>query len=251
MADARRLAQVFSNLLNNASKFTPRGGHISLVARRNGANAEVVVTDTGIGISAEMLPRVFDLFAQGQGRTERAHGGLGVGLALVKRLVELHHGDVVGRSDGEGKGAAFKVRLPLLSHAKLGAVGANDDVAEAAAERCLVIDDNREAADSLAELLTLMGHEARVAYDGKRALEVCEDFAPTLVLADLEMPEMSGYVLAHRLRSCLGDRPMLVALTGLAGDESRRRSAEAGFDYHLMKPVDIESINALIESNRR
>jgi PAS domain S-box-containing protein len=251
MADARRLAQVFANLLNNAAKFTAEGGKIRLIARRTDGRAEVIVSDNGIGMSAELLPRVFDLFAQANPRSDRTHGGLGVGLALVKRLVELHGGEVTARSEGLGKGSEFEVHLPLLPHAKLSSVSDESEPAERDGERVLVVDDNRDAADSLCDLLKLMGNEVAVAYDGKSALAMCEAFAPTLILIDIEMPAMDGYSLAQQLRPCLHGRPMLVALTGLSGDESRRRSTAAGFDYHLVKPVDIESLNALIAANRR
>ena len=245
MADTRRLTQVFSNLLNNAAKFTPDGGRIRLEARRLDHHSEVVVGDDGVGIDAQMLPRIFDLFAQaGDPHDRRTHGGLGIGLALVKRLVELHHGTVAAYSDGPGHGATFVVRLPLFP---AGRAASQDESART--DRVLVVDDNRDAADCLGELMKMFGTELEVVYDGAAAIASCASFEPTLALLDLGMPGMDGYAVAEKMRELRGAALTLVAVTAWSDEETRRRTREAGFDHHLVKPVGFESIRALMQAN--
>lgn len=245
--DLTRLAQVVSNLLNNAAKYTPRGGHIELWAGierpEPGAPpwAVVRVTDDGTGISADMLPRVFDLFAQVDRTLDRAQGGLGIGLSLVRRLVEMHGGTIAARSEGLGRGSTFTVRLPLASAGEDGAAG--EAVARpegrAAARRVLVVDDNLDAAETLAMLLSLQGHEATTAHSGPEALEAARARRPEVVFLDIGMPGMDGYEVARRLRAdpALAGTT-LVALTGWGSEDDKRRSQDAGFDVHLTKPVE-------------
>jgi signal transduction histidine kinase/ActR/RegA family two-component response regulator len=248
--DGVRLAQVFSNLLNNAAKYTDPHGTIEVAARRDGDAVVVSVKDSGTGIPADMLPRVFELFTQVDGATNRAHGGLGIGLTLVKNLVEMHGGSIDAKSDGPGKGSEFVVRLPLSSSA---AADVPKPAAPASAplspRRVLVVDDNRDAADSLAMLLRLLGATVRVVNGGRDALKLLDDYVPDIMLLDIGMPGMDGYEVARRVRerSELND-VTLVALTGWGQDEDRRRSRSAGFDHHLIKPADVGEIKALLAS---
>jgi signal transduction histidine kinase/ActR/RegA family two-component response regulator len=249
-ADLIRLAQVLANLLNNAAKFTPEGGRICLTAQRENGEAVISVRDTGMGIPAEVLPHIFDLFTQGQRSLDRSQGGLGIGLTLVRRLVELHGGSVQAFSQGPGKGSEFIVRLPLAAESQSqpsapdAAAGAN---ASTATHRILIVDDNRDAADSLAVLLRLQGHEVQVAYDGVIALAVAATFRPEIVLLDIGLPGMSGYEVAHRLRQePASAEVLLVAVTGYCQEEDRRRSQEAGFNAHLVKPVCPDTLHALL-----
>ncbi len=246
-ADATRLAQVIANLLNNAAKYTEPRGRIWLTAERQGGEAIVRIRDTGVGIPSEMLPRVFDLFTQVEPSLDRSRGGLGIGLTLVKSLVELHGGTVEAASPGRGRGSEFTVRLPALpDEGPRGARAApNDNDAEgpsgrarAKPRRVLVVDDSRDAADSLAMVLRLLGHDARAIYDGQAALRAVEAACPDVVFLDLGMPGMSGYDVAGRLRAWPGLPPVrLVALTGWGAEEDHRRTKEAGFDHHFVKPV--------------
>ncbi|WP_139559712.1 ATP-binding protein [Methylotetracoccus oryzae] len=251
-ADPSRLVQIFSNLLNNAAKYTDAGGQISITAERQGSEVAVSVRDTGIGIPAEMLPKVFDLFAQVDRTLGRAQGGLGIGLALVRRLVEMHGGRVDVRSDGAGQGSEFLVHLPLAVEPT---VGIESPAASRAASigvsagRLLVVDDSRDAADTLALLLQTSGAEVRVAYDGPSALKVVSEFKPAAVLLDLGMPGMDGYETARRIRELPGGTEMvLIALTGWGQDDDRRRTREAGFDHHLVKPVNFSLLQTLLAS---
>jgi CheY-like chemotaxis protein len=248
-ADPNRLAQVFLNLLNNSAKYTPQGGHVWLVAERQGGEAVVRVRDTGVGIAAEMLPRVFELFTQVEGSLERSHGGLGIGLSLVRRLVEMHGGTVEARSEGLGKGSEFVVRLPALARPADEQPPAPGNDAEAAAptRRILVVDDNRDSALSLAMMLSLMGNETRTAHDGPEGLEAAAAFRPDVLLLDIGLPKMNGYDVCRRLRDQpWGKSIVIVALTGWGQEEDRRRSREAGFDHHLVKPVDPPVLEALL-----
>ena len=237
--DLTRLAQVFSNLLHNAAKYTPRKGRIQLTARREGASAVITVQDNGVGIPREDLPALFSLFARGAPSSSR--GGLGIGLGLARRLVEMHHGRIEARSEGPGRGSAFVVTLPLCDPqtdrrdsagpAKAGAPGVR--------LRVLVVDDNRDAAESLSLLLMVEGHEARVAHDGEEALREAAAFHPDVVLLDVGLPGMSGHELARRLRQGPAfRRTLLVALTGWGQPADRELSRRAGCDLHLVKPVD-------------
>ncbi len=250
--DAVRLAQVFSNLLNNSAKYTEPGGDISLTAQVDDGQVVVRVADTGIGIPAESLPQVFEMFSQVERNLNRAQGGLGIGLTLVRRLVEMHGGSVEAHSAGPEKGSEFVVRLPTVAPAPAEAAPRDEPApaAEAAApSRVLVVDDNLDAAKSLAALLKMQGHEVRVAYDGRSALELAAGFLPQFVLLDIGMPGMDGYEVARRLRTIPNlQRARLAALTGWGQPEDRRRSAEAGFDYHLVKPVEPQRLQELLES---
>jgi PAS domain S-box-containing protein len=249
-ADATRLAQVLLNLLNNAAKYTEPGGHIGLSAEREGQQVILRVQDTGIGIAREMVPRIFDLFVQVDRSLERAQGGLGIGLTLVQRLVQLHGGSVEAHSDGPGKGSAFTIRLPVVSVPKPGAPARQGNRAASKTpmrRRILVVDDNRDAANSLAMLLKLMGHEVATAHDGLQALETIQTFQPHVALLDLGMPKLNGYDAARRIRELWNkDRIVLIALTGWGQEEDRRRTREAGFDHHLVKPVDVEALQQLL-----
>jgi PAS domain S-box-containing protein len=254
--DVTRLAQVFSNLFNNAAKYTEPGGHISLTAERRENEAVVTVRDTGVGIPGEMLKRVFDLFTQVDRSRERAQGGLGIGLTLVQRLVELHGGSVEAQSEGPGRGSAFVVRLPLApSKDAVDAVPAPPPPPRAGPSpprRILVVDDNVDAAQSLATLLRLGGHEVRVTHDGPAALSEARAFVPEVVLLDIGMPGMDGYEVARRLRRAPETNgALLVAQTGWGQDEDHRRSREAGFAAHLVKPLDPDALEQLLARERR
>jgi two-component system, chemotaxis family, CheB/CheR fusion protein len=250
-ADHVRLAQVFSNLLINAAKYTDPGGQIHLRAAREGAELVVAIRDNGIGISADMMPRLFKMFEQAQGSLGRAEGGLGIGLSLVRGLVTLHGGSVEARSDGPGTGSEFIVRLPV--DAPVG--GAPDrDVAEQSCSsgggfKILVVDDNRDAADSCATLLELSGHHVQTAYTGRRALELAESFRPHVLLLDIGLPDFDGYQLAATIRAApWGRATVLIAVTGWGQEEDRRRALEAGCDHHLTKPLAAETLESLLQS---
>jgi CheY-like chemotaxis protein len=238
-ADPVRLSQVFLNLLNNASKYTERAGRICLSARRDASDVVVSVADTGIGISAEHLPEVFRMFAQVGPSLERGQGGLGIGLALARGLVEMHGGSIEAHSAGVGKGSEFVVRLPVLSEVPASTPApAVEDAAEGAGRRILVADDNRDNAQSLAMLLQLRGNEVETVYDGLEAVEAVERYHPDVVLLDIGMPKMDGYAACRLIREQPGGRDIrIIALTGWGQDEDRRKSKEAGFDDHLVKPV--------------
>ena len=252
-ADPVRLSQVVANLLNNSAKYTPGGGKISLAVVEDEGDVVISVRDTGVGIPAEMLPRVFELFTQVDRTRKHSQGGLGIGLALVKSLVEMHRGRVEARSEGLGHGSEFIVRLPLLTAAS----GSPGDTALAAGSRgenlprrrVLIVDDNRDAAESLALLLQLSGYDVRTAHDGLSALQTLDDYTPAVVLLDIGMPGMDGYEVARRVREKPGLQDiLLVALTGWGQEEDRRRSNQAGFDRHLVKPVDPEVLHGLLAS---
>lgn len=247
-ADPIRLAQVFLNLLNNAAKYTKRGGHIWLTADREGSDAIVSVRDNGIGIPAEMLPRIFEMFTQVDRSLEQSQGGLGIGLTLVRRLVDLHDGTIEARSDGPDQGSEFVVRLPLIPP-PLEPPPASDGlrVAALSGSRILVVDDNKDSADSLGMLLRLKANEIRTAYDGMEAVKVAETFRPELVLLDIGLPKLNGYDVARRIRQQPWGRDViLVALTGWGQDEDRRRSQEAGFNFHIVKPVELAALEGLL-----
>lgn len=256
-ADATRLAQVLSNLLNNAAKYTEAAGRIDLIAGQLEGEVCLCVRDTGIGIAPEMLPRVFDLFLQAESSPDRSQGGLGVGLTLVRQLVELHGGTVEARSEGLGRGTEMMVRLAALpepalasapdsSGSRLPESGAGEQL------KILVVDDNKDSAESLAALLMLSGHEARTAYDGLSALEEAQTFLPDVMLLDIGLPKLDGYEVAHRLREDPErNRMMLLAMTGYGQEEDRRRTRDAGFDHHLVKPVDLDKLRELLLSVRR
>jgi CheY-like chemotaxis protein len=258
-ADSTRLDQIFGNLLNNASKFTPHGGHCRVTAElvTDGPEApgEVVVRvrDDGDGMAPETLPRVFDLFMQADRSYDRKGGGLGIGLTLVRRLVELHGGSVEARSEGLGQGSELAVRLPILAPTnreseRRGSPEPALAPAAAALRRVLVVDDNVDAADSLALLLSLRGHEVAVAYDGPAALKTAGTFHPEAVLLDIGLPGLDGYQVASRLRRRRRtSKALLLALTGYGQEEDQLRSRRAGFDHHLTKPVDPQAIYDLLD----
>jgi PAS domain S-box-containing protein len=248
--DLTRLIQSVGNLLNNAAKYTPDGGHIELWARAEGGEAIVGVTDDGAGISAEMLPRVFDLFTQVDQTLNRARGGLGIGLSLVRKLVELHGGTVEAQSDGLGRGSTFRIRLPLAAarsaEASAGATHRPPSL-RPRVRRILVVDDNVDAAELLAAVLKLTGHQTRTAHDGYEALATAEDFRPDAIFLDIGLPGIDGYEVAKRLRAAPGFGAMLVALTGWGAEDDKRHAKEAGFDFHLTKPVERAQIEDLLE----
>jgi PAS domain S-box-containing protein len=247
--DRARLTQSLSNVLHNAAKYTDAGGAITLVVTASGEHLELAVRDTGIGISEQLLPHVFDLFVQSERPLDRAEGGLGIGLSIVKGLVAMHDGTVKATSAGAGCGSTFTIRLPRI-------------VAPAASEprprlrstgkrRVLIVDDNVDAADSLAMLLRLDGHEAEAAYSAASALEAVERWRPEVVLLDVGLPEIDGYEIARRLRA---SNPVsgirLIALTGYGRDEDRERARAAGFDDHLLKPADMDALQRLLVRER-
>ena len=248
-ADALRMEQVLMNLLSNAVKYTPEGGGISISAQPHGGEIELRVRDSGIGIASATLPRVFDLFVRAEARGEEGpHRGMGVGLALVKKLVELHGGRVEVHSGGLGKGSEFVVKLPApTERGRFADLPRQVEAPPAGrALRVLVVDDNRDAADSLALLLEIAGHEARAAYTGREALSLARELRPDVILLDLGMPGMDGYEVASRLRRDPATRGVtLIALTGWGQEADRKRSAEAGFDRHLTKPVAFEVVQRL------
>jgi signal transduction histidine kinase/CheY-like chemotaxis protein len=251
--DSVRLTQVFSNLLNNAAKYTPSGGRLRLSCAQEGLEALVRVADSGVGIAPEMLDSIFDMFVQVNGTDRAAQGGLGIGLTLVKSLVELHGGRVHAESAGLGRGATFEVRLPLLAAAVLAEPVEVRRSADGPAETdpfggsVLVVDDNQDAADSLGELLGAMGMGVQVAYSGEQALQVAAGWHFDIAVLDIGMPGMDGCELARRLRARPGREDVkLIALTGWGQDSDRERFASAGFDHHLLKPVDPAALLELL-----
>jgi PAS domain S-box-containing protein len=250
-ADAVRLAQVFANLLINAAKYTEPGGHLQLRASEEKHEVVVVVADDGMGIAAEMMPRLFTLFAQAHAARGRTQDGLGVGLSLVRGLVELHGGSVQARSSGAGQGSEFTVRLPVGAPVREGpgADAAADHGAGGTALKVLVVDDSRDAADICATLLELSGHRVQTAYSGRRALEVAEAFRPHVLLLDIGLPDLDGYQLARTIRAApWGQHAQLVAVTGWGQEEDRRRALEVGFDHHLTKPVAADELDGLLRA---
>ena len=246
-ADSLRLSQILSNLLTNAAKYSDPGSHIEVVATAQGETLSLSVKDDGIGIAPESMTGIFEMFSQIGGVTGRSDGGLGIGLALVKGLTELHGGTVEARSAGLGLGSEFIVRLPLLSGHRATSPPAADLAPRPERRRILIADDNADAAESLSMLLELAGHEVRVASLGRDALSLAKTFRPDTALLDIGMPDLSGYEVARELRREPGPtRIQLIALTGWGHEEDRRRAREAGFDHHLTKPVDASELEALI-----
>jgi len=255
-ADFARLSQVLSNLLNNASKYTGEGGRIELTATASEGEATITVRDNGAGIEPHLLDKVFELFVQGERALDRGQGGLGIGLTLVKRLVELHQGRVEASSDGPGRGATFTVTLPCISAVETSQQrGAHPAAPRPSSEvygrRVLVVDDNVDAAESTAAFLRLEGHEVKAVHDGLQALASLKVFDPHVVVLDIGLPGLDGYAVARQLRG-RGDTShvLLIALTGYGQKEDRTRAAEAGFDYHFVKPADPREIQAAIERGR-
>ena len=250
--DGVRLTQVFSNLLNNAAKYTPEGGRIEVFIAQEGLHAVVRIKDNGAGIPPQMLGSIFDMFVQVSGTARAAQGGLGIGLTLVKSLVELHGGQVSARSDGLNKGSEFAVSLPLLER-RTPVADATHAIAESAVARhsILVVDDNRDAAESLAALLDILGARTAVAFNGADALAKADSFRPSLAILDIGMPGMDGCELAKRLRGHpQHSGTALIALTGWGQPDDRVRIAQAGFDHHLLKPVDMAQLSAALQRLR-
>jgi signal transduction histidine kinase/two-component SAPR family response regulator len=249
--DCMRLTQAIANVLGNAAKYTDAGGSIVLQVCARARDVEIRVRDTGIGIPAEVLPKIFDLFTQLDQRMERPQSGLGIGLALVRRLVEMHGGSVSAHSEGAGRGSEFVICLPLMTPAVLPAVGdqltAEYQAARPQHRRILVADDNLDALESLAALLALNGHEVHRAQDGAAALQAAMRHRPEVIFLDIGMPQMDGYEVARRIRAHeWGKELLLIAVTGWGQESDRQRSFAAGFDFHLVKPVDLEKLNQLL-----
>jgi PAS domain S-box-containing protein len=250
-ADSTRLAQLIGNLLNNACKFTPPGGRISLDVTQENNEAVVRVVDNGIGIPPEQLATIFEMFVQGDTSLERAQSGLGIGLTLVRQLAEMHGGAVEARSGGKGQGAEFLVRLPIQDQSPQNESGSPRNTSDSRKSfgRILVVDDNRDAAQSLARLLEVQGNTTMTAFDGVEALEAGAAFEPDVVLLDIGLPRLNGYDAARQIRQEPWGRDVaLIALTGWGKDEDRRRSSEAGFDKHLVKPVQLDELNSLLQT---
>ncbi|MGI8882925.1 MAG: hybrid sensor histidine kinase/response regulator, partial [Pyrinomonadaceae bacterium] len=259
-ADLTRIAQIFLNLLNNAAKYTPPAGKIWLIAEKESNEAVVRVRDTGIGIPPEMLSNIFDMYSQIENVSSQTRSGLGIGLNVVKKLVEMHGGTIQAFSAGENKGSEFTLRLPLAeeqspaaesdngtlqpANLKMPENGANRPSKE---KRILVVDDNADAAKMLEFLLSGEGHEVRTALDGETGIETAKTFQPDICLLDIGLPTMNGYDLARILREMM-PQVMLIALTGWGQTEDRRRSDDAGFNHHLVKPVELETLKTLVEN---
>ena len=251
-ADFARLSQVVANLLNNASKFTGEGGRIELTASATQGEACITVRDNGAGIDPELLPKVFQLFVQGERALDRGQGGLGIGLTLVQRLVELHGGRVAATSEGLGRGATFSVTLPCIAAVEpRRPAPPAAKAADVYGRRVLVVDDNVDAAESTAAFLRLEGHEVKAVHDGLQALASLKVFDPHVVVLDIGLPGLDGYAVARQLRE-RGDTShvLLIALTGYGQKEDRARAADAGFDYHFVKPADPREIQLAIERGR-
>ena len=251
-ADPVRLAQVLANLLNNAAKYTNNGGQIWLTARVEQGQAVISVRDNGIGIPVAMQPLIFEMFAQVDRDAGRSQGGLGIGLTLVRSLIEMHGGTVEVASGGEGSGSEFVVRLPLPTDAEIRPTDGGRPLASVISpQRVLVVDDNRDSAVSLGMLLKFLGAEVEVAHSGADALAALERFHPAVVLLDLGMPEMDGFEVAARIRQQPAHQNvLLIALTGWGQEEDRRKTHAAGFNHHLVKPADITSLQSLLSAQR-
>ncbi len=248
--DKARLTQVFTNLLNNAAKYTEKGGRVWLSTRLEDDMAVISVKDTGVGISPELLPAVFDLFTQANRSLDRSQGGLGVGLTLVRRLVEMHGGTVQASSEGLGRGSEFTVRIPAITEAVANTPGdtatSNEGQPDQGSLRVVVVDDNVDGADTLADLIGILGHEVRVAYDGPTGIGAVRAFDPDLVLLDIGLPGMDGYEVARRLHSNGEGRPVLVAVSGYGQESDRGHAREAGFAHHCVKPVGFDTLQEVL-----
>ena len=246
-ADSTRLEQVLVNLLTNAAKYTRPGGRIDLSATRRDGHAMVSVRDNGVGIAGDVLPRVFDLFAQADHTLDRAEGGLGVGLTIARRLVELHDGRIEAQSEGPGRGATFTIRLPALPPQQATEENQERPVVRSAPASVMIVEDNADAAESLMMLLELLGHDVRVKSDGWAALQAARERPPDVMLVDIGLPVMDGYELARQIRADPALSGIsLVALTGYGRDEDRERALAAGFDHHACKPVEVEELELFV-----
>jgi CheY-like chemotaxis protein len=251
-ADLTRLSQVFGNLLTNSAKYTEPGGRIWISAERHGEAVVVSVRDTGIGIPAESLGSIFDMFSQVDRTIERSTGGLGIGLALVKGLVEMHGGSVQAESGGQGKGSTFTVTLPVLA-GKAEPAKASVEIPGASGpkRRILVVDDNRDSATSMAMMLKLLGNEVRMAHDGLEAVEAADHFRPEVILMDVGMPKLNGYEATRRIRAQpWANGVAIIALTGWGQEDDKEKSREAGCDGHLVKPVNLPDLQKLLAEKR-
>jgi signal transduction histidine kinase len=246
-ADAVRITQVLSNLLNNAAKFTDDGGQIRLLVERQGSDVAICVQDNGIGIDAQTLPQIFEMFSQASPALTRTHGGLGIGLALVKGIVELHGGTIEVHSAGRRRGSEFRLRLPMEVAALYQPLKPVVLEPTAVKRSILVADDNHDAADSLARMLKIMGHEVHVAYDGEQAVNMALSLRPEVVLLDIGMPKLNGYEAARRIRrDSSSERMLLIALTGWGQEQDVRLAQEAGFDHHLLKPLEATALAGIL-----
>lgn len=256
-ADLTRIAQIFLNILNNAAKYSNAGGKISLIATTTETETVVRIKDTGIGIPPNLISKIFDMFGQVEAQ-EKAHGGLGIGLSVVKKLVEMHGGTIEAVSEGTGKGSEFIVKLPLSADQFQRNQSSRKEIFQAAwskqrnvqkksnavssdQQKVLVVDDNRDAAKMLETLLTLEGYAVQTAFDGKSAIEIAKEFQPEICLLDIGLPEMNGFELAVHLKHFLADA-LMISVSGWGQEEDRQRSKQAGFAHHLVKPVEIEEL---------
>jgi CheY-like chemotaxis protein/two-component sensor histidine kinase len=243
--DPERLVQCISNVLTNAAKYTDAQGEIRVEARAEGAQALITVADNGVGIAADLLPRIFDLFVQGDRTLDRAQGGLGVGLSIVRRVLEMHGGRIVASSAGVGRGSTFEIRLPLLESAS--ARESTAVAVKAPPRRILIVDDNEDGANSLSMLLGLDGHEVLTVYNGRQALERAAGFGPDVMLVDIGLPDMDGYEVARRIRASPDLRGVrLVAVTGYGQDADKEQARSAGFVEHLVKPIEFSALERVL-----
>src|SRR3984885_15291322 len=249
-ADLTRLSQVISNLLNNAAKYTPEGGRIVLSARRDHNEVLISVSDNGIGIPSDMLPRVFDLFTQVRDNLDRSHGGLGIGLALVKQLVEMHEGSIAAESAGPGKGSSFRLRLPVMEFAPAAPDVTKPDLRQSpnkGALKVLIVDDNVDVAQTIGWMMETIGHDYRMVHEGKVAVQTAQDYRPDAILLDIGMPGMDGYAVCRALREqTLFDDTVIIAQTGWGQTQARAAPGEPGFDHHLVKPVTMDRLEQLL-----
>ncbi len=248
-ADFTRLAQVFLNLLNNAAKYSEPGSQIRITVERQASEVVVLVQDTGVGIASDQLPRIFDMFSQVDRSLEKSQGGLGIGLSLVRRLVELHGGSVEAKSEGFGKGSEFVVRLPAIMDTPVPSSELKDDQQSNLITplRVLIVDDNRDSVTTLSMLLNLLGHKIHTAYDGEQALSAAREFRPDVILLDIGLPKLNGYDVCRKIREQpYGDRVVIIAQTGWGQPESRQKTSEAGFDHHMVKPLDTNALQKLL-----
>jgi CheY-like chemotaxis protein/two-component sensor histidine kinase len=248
--DHARLVQVFANILTNAAKYTEPGGRIGIRVDASDELVQVHISDNGTGIAPEFMPHLFEMFAQADRTLDRSQGGLGIGLPVVKRLVDMHGGKIAARSEGLGRGSVFTISLPRAEGPRTTAVPVASDAGPA--RRILIVDDNADAGTSLGALLQLDGHETQTAFSSLDALQLAQSFSPDIVLLDIGLPEMDGYEVARRLRQFPhGQRINIIALTGYGQEEDRKRAQDAGFDAHLVKPLDFTALGKLLAESQR